>query len=72
MLTSHPGHIERCKTLPPIGNSDHDIVLVDISANVNKPKPTKRKIYLWKKADMTVNLILSIRQILMTLTTSGH
>ncbi|CAG2188737.1 unnamed protein product [Mytilus edulis] len=43
---------QRCKTLPPIGNSDHDIVLVDISANVNKPKPTKRKIYLWKKADL--------------------
>ncbi|CAG2220005.1 unnamed protein product [Mytilus edulis] len=34
------------------GNSDHDIVLVDISANVNKPKPSKRKIYLWKKADL--------------------
>ncbi|CAC5373372.1 unnamed protein product [Mytilus coruscus] len=52
IFTSHPGLIERCKTLPPIGNSDHDIVLVDISANVNKPKPTKRKIYLWKKADL--------------------
>ncbi|XP_063400034.1 uncharacterized protein LOC134684660 [Mytilus trossulus] len=49
MFTGHPGHIERYKTLPPIGNSDHDIVLVDISANVNKPKPPKRKIYLWKK-----------------------
>ncbi|CAC5360010.1 unnamed protein product [Mytilus coruscus] len=46
MFTSHPGNIDRCKTLQPIGNSDHDIVLVDITANVNKPKPTKRKINL--------------------------
>ncbi|XP_071123237.1 uncharacterized protein [Mytilus edulis] len=52
MFTSHPGNIDRCKTLPPIGNSDHDIVLVDITANDNKPKPTKRKINLWKKADL--------------------
>ncbi|CAG2242433.1 unnamed protein product [Mytilus edulis] len=52
IFTSHPGNIDRCKTLPPIGNSDHDIVLVDITANVNKPKPTKRKVNLWKKADL--------------------
>lgn len=29
--------------MPYIENSDHDIVLGDISATVNKPKPTERK-----------------------------
>ncbi|CAG2252708.1 unnamed protein product [Mytilus edulis] len=52
MFTSHPGHLERCKTLPPIGNSDHDIVLLDLAAKVTRPKPTSRTINLWKKANM--------------------
>jgi hypothetical protein len=26
LFTSHPGHVEKCKTLAPIGNSDHDIL----------------------------------------------
>lgn len=37
MFTSHPGHLERCKTLPPIGNSDHDIVLLDLAAKATRP-----------------------------------
>lgn len=52
MFTSHPGHLERCKTLPPIGNSDHDIVLLDLAAKATRPKPTSRTINLWKKANM--------------------
>jgi hypothetical protein len=52
LFTSHPGHVERCKTLPPIGNSDHDILMVDISTNAYKPRLTRRKIFLWKKADL--------------------
>ena len=52
LSTSHPGHVERCKTLPPIGNSDHDILMVDISTNAYKPRPTRRKIFLWNKADL--------------------
>ena len=51
MFTSHPGHLERCKTLPPIGNSDHDIVLLDLAAKVTRAKPTSRTINLWKKTN---------------------
>jgi hypothetical protein len=34
------------------GNSDHDIVLLDIACKPFKPKPVRCKIYLWKKADI--------------------
>ena len=44
--------MERCKPLPSIGNSDHDIVLLDTSLITRPPKPVKRKIYLWKQADV--------------------
>jgi len=50
IFTSHPSFKQRCKPLPSIGNSDHDIVLLDIKPP--KPKPARRKIYLWKKADI--------------------
>ena len=43
----------RCKPLPSIGNSDHDVVLPDTSLQVRRPKPPRRKIYLWKRADFT-------------------
>ena len=52
MLLSHPAYKLRCKPLPLIGNSDHDIVLLDIACKPFKPKPVRRKIYLWKKADI--------------------
>ena len=52
ILTSHPGLKQRCKPLPSIGNSDHDIVLYDCALKPFRPKPVKRKIYLWKKADI--------------------
>lgn len=52
MLTSHPAFKQRCKPLPSIGNSDHDIVLLDIACKPIKPKPVRRKIYIWKKADI--------------------
>ena len=38
------------KALPSIGNSDHDIVLLDTSLLSRPPKPERRKIYLWKSA----------------------
>ncbi|CAG2253425.1 E1BAP5 [Mytilus edulis] len=47
------------------GNSDHDIVLLDIACKPLKPKPVKRKIYLWKKAD-----IYKIKEDLETFKTS--
>jgi len=40
---SNEDYIEKCNTLQPIGNSDHGIVLVDISVNINKAKPAERK-----------------------------
>ena len=38
--------------MPSIGNSDHDIVLLDTSTTVRRPKPPRRKIFLWKRADL--------------------
>ncbi|CAG2209252.1 unnamed protein product [Mytilus edulis] len=53
ILTSHPSFMIRCKPLPPIGlKSDHDIVLYDTNIQPNRVKPTRRKIFLWKKANM--------------------
>ena len=52
ILTSHPALKQRCKPLPGIGNSDHDIVLYDCALKPFRPKPVRRKIYLWKKADV--------------------
>lgn len=60
LFTSHPGQLNRCKTLPPLGNSDHDIVLTDLATYISRAKPTKRKIHLWKKADISgINNYLS-------------
>ena len=53
VLTSHPGFKIRCKPLLPVGpKSDHDIVLFDTSHQPYRPGPPRRKIYLWKKADL--------------------
>ena len=37
--------------LPSIGNSDPDIVILDMACKPFKPTPVRRKIFLWKKAD---------------------
>ena len=47
IFSSHLSYMERCKPLPSIGNSDHVIVLLDTSIQVRRPKPPRRKIYLW-------------------------
>ena len=52
IVTSHPSYKQRCKPIPTIGNSDHAIVLLDIACNLIKPKPTRHKISLWKKANI--------------------
>ena len=52
MLTSHPEFNLRCKPLPSIADSDHDVVLLDMACKPFKPKPVRRKIFLWKKADI--------------------
>ena len=51
ILTTHPSFKLRCKALPSVANSDHDVVLYDTSLSPIRPKPPRRKIYLWKKAD---------------------
>ena len=51
-FTTHPSFKQRCKPLPSIGNSDHDIVLLDVACKPVKPKPTRRKNFLWKKAEV--------------------
>lgn len=52
ILTSHPSCSARCKPLPSLGKSDHDIVLYDTTLTPLRPKPPKRKLYLWRKADV--------------------
>ena len=52
IFSSHPSFIERCKPMPSIGNSDHDVDLLDTILVVRRPKPPRRKIYLWKRADI--------------------
>jgi hypothetical protein len=52
ILTTHPSFKQRCKPLPAIGASDHDIVLYDTTVQVFRPRPPRTKIYLWKKADI--------------------
>ena len=52
IFSSHPSFIERCKPMPSIGNSDHDIVLLDTILVACRPKPPRRKIYLGKRADI--------------------
>ncbi|KAL8580858.1 hypothetical protein ACOMHN_039558 [Nucella lapillus] len=52
ILTTHPSLKTRCKALPSVGNSDHDVVLYDTSLRPFRPKPPKHKILLWKKANV--------------------
>ena len=53
VLTSHPGFMPRCKPLHPISMKNyHDIVLYDTSIQPTRAKPQRRKIYLWKRANI--------------------
>ncbi|KAL8611033.1 hypothetical protein ACOMHN_042649 [Nucella lapillus] len=52
ILTSHPSFKVRCKPLPSVGNSDHDIVLYDTALAPHRSRPPRRKFFLWKKADI--------------------
>ena len=52
LFTNHPAHIEKCNTLPPLGNSDHDILLVDIYRDLYRVIPQRRTIELWTKDDL--------------------
>ncbi|XP_053381379.1 uncharacterized protein LOC128549116 [Mercenaria mercenaria] len=48
-FTNNPFLVEKCKLTPGVG--DHDAILVDTLFRPRRVKPTKRKIYLWDKAD---------------------
>jgi hypothetical protein len=50
-LTLHSPQLDKCKCLPPLGKSDHVILLLDTLITPQRSKPVKRKIYLWDKAD---------------------
>ncbi|CAC5365120.1 unnamed protein product [Mytilus coruscus] len=53
MLTSHPSFKLKCKPLPTIGNSDHNIVLLDMACKPPKTKTSqKENIYIWKKSEI--------------------
>ena len=49
-LTNHPSLINRLKPLP--GISDHEAIFIDSDVQVKLQRPTRRKIYLWTKADI--------------------
>ena len=50
-FTSHPGLIDKCKTIPGVG--DHDAVLIDTQCKPQRAKPTRRRIYSWDKGNIT-------------------
>ena len=49
-LTNRPSLVQRCVAIP--GLSDHAAVLITTKLRPAKSKPPKRKILLWKRADM--------------------
>ena len=52
IFTTHPNYKQRCKPLPAMGNSDHEVVLYHTSLQAFCPCTQRRKILLWKKADV--------------------
>ena len=53
IFTSYQGFKNRCKSLPTNGpKSDHNIVLFDTSHQNYRPRPSRRKIFLWKRTDL--------------------
>ncbi len=49
-LTNRPALLNRCEALPGIG--DHDTVYINTKVVIKNAKPCKRKIYVWKRADI--------------------
>ncbi|KAL8612317.1 hypothetical protein ACOMHN_062264 [Nucella lapillus] len=43
ILTTHPSLKTRCKALPSVGNSDHDVILYDTSLRPFRPKPKRKR-----------------------------
>jgi hypothetical protein len=49
-LTNRPSLINRLKPIP--GISDHEALFIDSDVQAKLRRPTSRKIFLWKKADL--------------------
>ena len=49
-LTNNPSLVKSCETIP--GLSDHDMLVVDSDLKPNYSKPKRRKIFIYKRADM--------------------
>lgn len=52
VVTNRPSLVNRCECAP--GLSDHDIVFLDANIQADRVKPARRKIHLWKRADLDV------------------
>ena len=50
LLTNRPSLIQRCETIP--GVADHAAVLAITRIQTGPRKPIRRKIHLWKRADI--------------------
>jgi len=48
-LTNRPSLVNKCTTIPGLG--DHEAVLTDTNTKANRVKPIKRKIMLWNRMD---------------------
>ena len=65
LLTNIPSLIQRCEPLP--GVADHDAVLAITKLASPLHKPIRRRIHLWKRADMEI-----VRNRITTFSTSFH
>ena len=51
ILTNQPSLVHSTKTLPPLGQGDHDIVHHELNINPGRRKQKQRPIKLYKKMD---------------------
>ncbi|XP_062605203.1 uncharacterized protein LOC134266991 [Saccostrea cucullata] len=49
-FSNRPSFIDRCEPLP--GISDHEAIFVSLNISISRIKPPRRRILLWKKADI--------------------
>ena len=52
LLTNNPTPVTRVKGMPPIGRSDHDIVLVEYDIKAKRVPQSPLKVFLYKRADV--------------------
>ena len=51
VFMTHPSLVDKCKLLPSIGKTDHDIVLVDLCISPTIAKTQQRKMFMWTNAN---------------------